>query len=234
MTEPCPCACHVGGAYRPACDQPGGCEYLHDEPACILGHPEPTPTFVGYLCRRHYHHIGDVLTQITELAALQPYLDPSGSMGQLGGSIIHSPAPGNLYTMALTDRRASNDGEDIPHVGEGLFGWCRMVEEEQGDLLSEGTILVMAIYLHKHRHWIARQPWCDGYARDLDYLHRALAKGSGASAWPEPVGRCPNCDRALYNTVGVDEITCNKCKTTWRGVDLARLRLILEQEASGQ
>ena len=202
-----------------------------ERPACVLPHPEPEDAAIGYLCRRHYNRIGQVLTQITELSALQPYLNPRSGESKMGGPTIHSPAPGNLHTAALTDRRARNDGDDIPNPGEALYGWCRMVEEENQAPLRSGTIAGMCNYLHAHRHWIAQQSWCDDYAQDLDHLHRALAQGAGDTMWPKPVAACmtPGCGgekpTPLYNTIGVDSLSCPRCKRTYSGLDLVRLHV---------
>lgn len=40
MADDCACACHVGGAFRPACDVPGGCGHLHTTPAAKASTPK--------------------------------------------------------------------------------------------------------------------------------------------------------------------------------------------------
>jgi NADH pyrophosphatase NudC (nudix superfamily) len=86
--------------------------------------------------------------------------------------------------------------------------------------------------LRRERRWIARQPWLDDYVAELAGLHRAVASAVGASMWPRPIGCCPNCGAPMYPTIGVDVASCRRCKSSWSGVALARLRLIHEQEGA--
>lgn len=85
--------------------------------------------------------------------------------------------------------------------------------------------------LRRERSWISQQLWVDDLVADLELLHRRVASGAGDSMWPRPIGKCPNCQTALYPTIGIDEVTCRRCKSSWEGIALVRLRLIFEQEA---
>lgn len=268
----CQCRCHTSGGSFIACNVDNGfgengmiycgpgcnleSDYESDE-ACVMPHTDPAARFVGQLCRRHYNRIGQVLTQITELSALQPWYNPVTGSGQMGGTVIHSPAPGNLYTMSLNDRRATwkaaaehsyaHESDEIPDVAETLYGWARMVEDEaptakplRGVFISSPNgrsstrvlpITTLAIYLHHHRHWISQQSWIEDYALDLDALHRALARGAGDSMWPKPIGLCATigCEAKLYVTVGLDQVSCRRCKRVYEGADLVRLRVINDE-----
>ena len=207
-----------------------------DADACILGHAEATPRFIGFACSRHYRWIDATLVQIEELFALRGLLvipgSGSGGIMPLG---FESAPPGRLDIMAITDRRAHGltgaDGE-IPDLPGALTQWARMVVEEMAldDELS-GIVAQSVRVLRRERKWIVQQPWVDLFAEEMGDLHRALARATGAGMWPQPIGHCPNCGAAMYPTIGVDEARCRRCRTTWRGRDLARLRLIHEQEA---
>lgn len=226
-------------------------EALPADKACVLGHADPTERFVGLLCRRHYHRIDATLHEIEELFSLLPeVILPSQSGDGRGGTPDGSPSPGRLDVMVLTDTRnvpwkeltgwgqlynpPSADALDFRSV---LASWVQQVLDESSHKLRDdsddtGPITVSEgiRYLRRERKWIAWQPWIGDYADELHDLHRALAAATGAGMWPQSLGTCPNCGAKLYPTIGVDEVTCRRCKTTWRGTDLARLRLIHEQE----
>lgn len=246
----CQCRCHVTSGSFVSCDvgpeQPGGnqsCAVTHGaevalDEACVLGHGEPVEREYGYACRRHYHWIDRTLHQILELFALMPDVEViiSGPMTGDGrsGTRSGSPAPGRVEIMAITDRRARPLGhpDEIPDLPGALAQWARMVVEERAttDQL-DGTVAQSVRILRRERLWIAQQDWIDDYVNELGDLHRALARAIGDTMWPRPIGKCPNDQTPLYNTIGVDEVTCRRCRATWAGVHLARLRLIHEQEA---
>lgn len=97
--------------------------------------------------------------------------------------------------------------------------------------LDPPTLTELVRYLRHYGHYVAQQAWVDEYVADLQALHRHVARSVGDTMWPKPIGRCPNCRTDLFNTIGIDSVTCRRCNTTWAGVHLARLRLIFEQEA---
>lgn len=251
----CKCRCHATSGSFVSCDvgpvQPGGnqsCTVDHDstEPpatvplgeACVLGHAEPVAREFGYACRRHYHWLDRTLTQIEELFALvddvrEPQLS-NGLNGARSGTMDGSPAPARLAVMAITDRRnrpLGIDEDELPDVPGSLASWARMVvEERQTSDTVDGTVSVSIRILHRERLWISQQEWLDDYAGEVAALHRATARAVGDTMWPKPIGHCPNCGAPMYPTIGVDEAHCRRCKATWSGVALARLRLIHEQE----
>lgn len=214
---------------------------------CILGHAEPVEAFVGSACRRHYGWILDTLREIETLAPLLPeVILPGTGVGIRGGTMVDSPAPGRIDVMAITDRRnrplglpmtpdrnlvpstgtLESNGEDEIDIIAEVLGWCQIVIDELPTARGYGLVM-----LRNERKWIAQQPWLDDYVESLAKVHRALARAVGDSLWPRPVGKCPNCQAPLFNTIGLDEIHCRRCRSTWAGVHLARLRLIHEQEA---
>lgn len=211
---------------------------------CVLGHVEPVEAYMGFACRRHFHWINDTLREIETLAALLPdALQPELTSWPKGdvraGTMDGSPAPGSVTVMALSDPRAKTPidlerEDDVPDLPGTLASWARVVVEEREttDELT-GDVAQSVRVLRREKGWIAQQPWIDDYAFELAAVHRALARAVGDSMWPRPVGKCPNCQTRLYNTIGLDEITCRKCRTTWAGVDLDRLRLIFEKDQEG-
>jgi len=225
---------------------------------CVLGHPEPVERYVGYLCRRHYHWVDRTLQQIEELYALLPdVLIPGPGGDGRGSKQVGSPAPGRIEIMALTDPRNSgtarpmtpylnsdgrggleSNGDAVPDFPGQLASWAQMLieerplENEDGTPITfNGTVSESVKLLRRERHWIASQEWVDEYTGELHDLHRAVARGVGDSMWPKPIGKCPNCGTAMYPTIGADVAHCRRCKSSWTGVNLARLRLIHEQEA---
>lgn len=222
--------------------------------ACILGHPKAVEREFGYACRRHYHWIDRTLRQIEELfALLDDVLIPGPGGDGRSGTRVGSPAPGRVEVMAITDKRVAgrkipmtpylnsdgrggleSNGDDVPDLPGSLASWARMVVEERNatDEL-DGFVAESIRVLRRERLWIARQEWLDDYVNGyggLVELHRAVARGVGTSMWPEPLGPCLNCDAPLYPTIGVDEVTCRKCKSSWEGPHYLRLRLIHEQQ----
>lgn len=156
---------------------------------------------------------------------------------------------------ASTATLESNGREDDIDFMGVLGGWMRMVEEEREIAPAEravgptcaddpcrhiscmklrGYVSLTTIVrmLRRDKLWIAQQPWADLFCEEIGDAHRALARAVGTNMWPEPIGKCPNCQRPLYNTIGLDEVTCRKCKASWSGIHLARLKLIHDQEAA--
>ena len=204
---------------------------------CVLGHADPSEAFIGFACRRHFGWIIATLSQIEELFALLPDVLLPGPGGGIHGTMFGSPAPGNVAVMALTDARAKtpidlDSIEDVPDLPGTLASWARMVVEEleSADHLT-GDVSQSVRVLRRERKWIAQQAWLDDYVFELGAVHRALARAVGDSMWPKPLGKCPRCGANLFNTIGLDEVHCRRCRSTWTGVHLARLMLIREQEA---
>lgn len=203
---------------------------------CILGHQAHAERFSGYACRRHYHWMNDTLRQIEELFALADdvLLPGPAQGGERHGTRDGSPAPGRLGMMALTDKRAKTpidlEPDDVPDLPGTLTSWARLVLEERHSTRSASTVVEAIHVLIHERTFIAAQEWVDDYCTELAVLHRQLAGAVGDTMWPRPIGRCPNCQVGLFNTIGVDEVTCRRCKASWSGASLARLRLIHEQE----
>lgn len=139
----CACACHVNPSA--SCTIDGGYELgcgPHDpEPRCVLPHPpdQPAEPFLGLVCRRHYHWIGNALTEIVTLWALRDDVtDQKGGRTdvRVQTSSVHSPAPGRLDFAALTDPRAQApidlEPGDIPNVAQALQSWVDLVFTERG------------------------------------------------------------------------------------------------------
>lgn len=225
------------------CGQPLGAPHLPLPSDCVMSHADPhIEGYVGYLCRRHYGWVDRTLAEILELFALLPDVIVPGPGGDTrSGTRVGSPAPGRVEVMALTDPRGIHewidDPDAIPDLPGALALWLRVMAEDRPEWSKhgldnwDGTLASTVRILRKERNWLAQQPWVDDYANELSDLHRAVARGVGDTMWPRPVGKCPNCTRPMFITVGVDEISCKGCHSVWTGTALARLRLIHEQEA---
>lgn len=233
-----------------------GSETRVTEPGtCILGHTEPTEAFIGYACKRHYSWMIATLDEIVTLYALLPVVLLPGSGGEeRTATQVDSPAPGRLSVMSVTDRRVAgrkppmtfernwngrslepNGSDDDVHPLSVLGGWFQVILEELQPGWADGlpqwvTLTDVVKGLRRERRWVAQQEWVDLFCEEIGDVHRVLARAIGDSMWPRPVGKCPACTRPLYNTIGLDEVTCRHCRITWTGVALARLRLIHEQE----
>ena len=228
------------------CGQPIGAPHQLLPDDCILGHTDHTTREHGLACRRHFHWINDTLYQIGELFALiDDVIIPGPAGDQRHGTRAGSPAPGRVEVMALTDRRAKTpidlDGEDdIPDLPGALESWARLEIEEQTEdgearrakLLAEldGTVACSIRVLRRDRAWIAQRDWLDDYVTELAALHRAVAFAVGDTMWPRSIGKCPSCGTPMYPEIGLDVATCRRCKASWAGPALARLRLIHEQD----
>jgi hypothetical protein len=225
------------------------------EERCVLAHEKPQRRDNGLLCTRHYHWLNNTLDQMVELYALMPYALLPGKRGddERHGTSVEAPAPGNLDVMALmeptqrggrTAMRAVGDElwyelPDIPALVPMLESWCLLVIEERWHGSDKaprlnGTLTTAVGILRGQRHWISQQLWINDYANTLAALHRAVARAAGDTMWPKPIGSCPNCRAPLFNTIGVDEVTCARCGSAWSGISLVRLRLILEQEEAAR
>jgi hypothetical protein len=229
------------------CGQPLGAPHEPLDTDCALPHPDHADRYVGLLCRRHYAWIDRTLAEIETLYALLPsVMLPGPSGNERRGTQTGSPAPGNLDAMCVTDRRATvniprakldkavADDAFVPDVVGTLRDLVLRVGDERDLDLSGywGYLTQSVAVLRGQRHWLAAQDWVAEYCDDLAQLHRALAAATRAGLWPQPLGRCPNCDRPLYVTIGVDEITCSKCRASWHGAAFARLRFMLDRKGA--
>lgn len=205
---------------------------------CVMPHNDHRPAKHGRICGRHFHHINDTLTQIEELYALRDdVLLPGPGGGERHGTRIGSPAPGRIEVMALDDKRNRDwhdDAEAVPDVPGTLYGWIRLMAEERDDPKLgrvNGNLSTLIGVLKREKNWLAAFAGVDDYIADLDALHRHVATAIGDTRWPSPIGRCPNDQSKLfYDARGVDVVTCRRCKASWAGVHLDRLRLIFERE----
>jgi hypothetical protein len=257
--QACECACHVSSGTHRTCNIDAGhgtgCgpheEEVPLDQACVMPHPVRVKRYSGMLCGRHYHWLNNTIDEMVELFALLPdVLLPGACAGgeRVSGSGSFPPAPGSLDVLAITERRDNTRGardpgdqlwweelDDVPRVIPELETWARMMFEER-DMIGDkepkldGTFVTVTRVLRGFRVWIAQQLWVDEYADMLASLHRAIARAVGDSMWPKPIGKCPNCQTPLYITIGVDEVSCRKCKSAWSGVHYLRLRRILDQD----
>jgi hypothetical protein len=103
----CGCSCHSGGAFRPACNVPGGCGSvgcdgrgnLTDDgppPTCLLcGRKRPVPDRVDQRCRER------VLGWLADLPSLWRRLDIELVPGSSAGERVSSSSPGSRAPASI-------------------------------------------------------------------------------------------------------------------------------------
>jgi hypothetical protein len=185
MTEACPCACHVGGAYRPACDVEGGCGTTHlqelspdaqtalhaiehGHPLCIICYRSLTE-HEKQTCERCIaearSHLSGVRTLYDELPLHLRTLSSNGISGSRDGR----PLPGGDALALLgpgsegldEDGKTSKEGDPVSVAFE-LFWWEKDWREarEEGYLdntpRSTARVVRDAVgYLERNTRWAA-------------------------------------------------------------------------------
>jgi hypothetical protein len=155
MTGGCCCACHVGGAYRPACDIPGGRGHLHVQAACptcehtpclaeqstlpgtercILTHRtqpcRPRRTAAGLLvCEGHRAR---TWRQLAELAPLHTLLGQHTAAGGAGPRVSGTPDQRIPYHERAAALRR--------HIRHKLGSWVLAVCEERDLALPKDAL----------------------------------------------------------------------------------------------
>jgi hypothetical protein len=218
---------------------------------CLLCTRVPT---AGHLCATHADRLADTLIAIEREAELLSAV-PSMAVASGGrsGTLASHKAPARLDAIALADPRPWTDSA----LGV-LASWARVVREDRSlSATGAATVTTERRLLSTHLPWLLEQPWVDDLHRDLTALLRSLQRANGTAPEP-PAGRCPmphddgtecrgplwpqpttshawrpladRCVRTRVTTTG-GPITCATCGATWTGPDLARLALILEDQA---
>jgi hypothetical protein len=215
---------------------------------CVLRHTrnpdqarQPLPGL--RVCGPCHRRLDATLTDVADLFALLPALLVPGP-GERGtrGKRSHSPAPGNVTVMALTDSRngPALDGGDVPDVLGVLESWARAVREDLR-LVAEGRVSVTGEVdlLRTHLDYVTAQPWVDELDTDVRYLHRALAQVCGEPR-QQRIGTCPaevldpeprTCGASLYAPTYGDAVVCGSCEATWERRHWLHLGQMLAQEA---
>lgn len=225
---------------------------------CVLSHDKPTAAAVGQLCEHHLAMLREQLKDCAEMFALLPeFLLPGstppddGSKHTKKGTI---PAPVRLDVLALTDPRNASDlewsyesnwdpargrmtgnGADIPTFRLWLDGWAEYIRSERRMGDGDRTVAGNAHLVHVHMEWLAADSLLTVFVRELKNAHRALLTGVGRSP-KRPLGKCWllvdafECAGPIW--LDGDGASCGKCKETWSGSELIRLRLILEQQTA--
>ena len=117
-----------------------------------------------------------------------------------------------------------------------LNGWARVVREER-DLAEPEQITITGErdLLSRHLDWCAAQPWIDEMFGELRQLRAALKSLNGTED-DKPVGRCyllidgEECAGPIWMDQAAGHAHCGRCKNTWDGEQVARLKFALEMD----
>jgi hypothetical protein len=228
---------------------------------CFMAHDKPAPAVVGSLCDHHYAAVREQLQDCMEMYAILPeFLLPGstppddGSKHTKKGTI---PAPIRLDVLALYDPRNATDlewsyesnwdpakgkltgnGSDIPTFDAWLDGWAQYIREgrHMGDENADRSVTGNTWLIRNHLGWLAGDDWLPQFVRELRHAHRALEVGIGKSP-KRPLGKCylefndKECEGSIWLSDDAKGARCGRCKMTWTGIELIRLRLALEMTA---
>jgi hypothetical protein len=231
------CACHIGGAWRPACNMAGGCGTT--QPAG----PKPDHQCRGDGCDRPRRPGQEVCGRcFARLArALEGCLDAwrwlgavlgDGSAGAQRPRVSGSPS-GRLPIDA--DR-----AEQRTLIRSTVDGWARVVAEAnrvQGPFAAGGPsqpIEVVCRWLGGWLPWIARQPFAPTMLADLSAAAAGgwrLAPTRGRAFDPLPLP-CPGCDHlglAFFADTRMVECRSHGCDTE---MSYARYRELVSAAAA--
>ena len=105
--QECPCACHNGpGAFRPPCDQAGGCGPHNPDPGCHGCRPRPATH--GVLCDRCDNRLTSAICLAADLVIhLRASIPPGSPPDRAGGKptkAAEPPPPLNLAAADHADR----------------------------------------------------------------------------------------------------------------------------------
>lgn len=158
----------------------------------------------GYLCADDYTHLGAMLRQIEDEAAILDAVPSmairSGSGG--GGTLASHRAPANLDVIVANDPRRGTGRigyddadpwgiDDTASVLETLHSRARTVREE-GPFTGPEVITVSGErdFLNGKLDWCARQPWIDEMWHEMRELLQQLQR-SNKTQPPRHEGFCP-------------------------------------------
>lgn len=221
-----------------------------------MSHESPTDAVVGKLCDHHYAAVREQLQDCMEMYAILPeFLLPGstppddGSKHTKKGTI---PAPIRLDVLALHDARNVTDlawsyesnwdqsrgkltgnGAEIPTFRLWLDGWAEYVREYVTTDNKDRSVTGNTKLLQSHLNWLAGDDMLPTFLAELRRAHHALMAGVGKSP-KRPLGKCyldfdnRECKGSIWLSDDAKGARCGRCKATWTGMELVRLRLGLK------
>ena len=214
---------------------------------CVIGSREH-PATDGHLCRPHYERVAQWLHEIeVEAAILSPVKSMQIASGNRGSGLASHRSPVRLDALVMLDRRR---GTGIPVTGEPdpwgfdetpsildvLGSWARMTREERGLTPPDrATVASERRTLTAQLDWICEQPWVDEFVAELRTLRLQLKAVNGTQD-DKPYGRCylPDedglCNGPIWLDTAAGHAHCGKCRQTWDGDQVARLKFAQDQE----
>lgn len=222
-----------------------------------MSHEAPTDAVVGQLCDHHYAAVREMLQDCMEMYAIVfEFLLPGSTPPDDGSKHTKKatiPAPIRLDVLALRDPRNATDlewtyesnwdqskgkltgnGSEIPTYRLWLNGWAEYVREHVPDPKPDRTDTGNTKFLQSHLNWLAGDELLHLFVKELRQAHRALMAGVGRS--PKlPLGKCyldfdgKECKGSIWLSDNGKGARCGRCKETWTGSELIRLRIGLEK-----
>lgn len=188
------------------------------------------------------------------LALTLSVTDTRNGWNETGGQLNQNAPARTLafwrHLNPLSGRLESN-GPDVPDVGALIDTWTQvLVEECPAVTVQPESFAARLALLRGNRLWIVEQPWLDEFLNDMRACQKTLAKVVGEATGPRPLGTCPYCGTNCYLNHDLEEwasrreqrerridpmerVVCQGCGEQWKGAEVARFRLIQEQEAAG-
>lgn len=138
--------------------------------------------------------------------------------------------------------RLVSNGGDVPAVREQLRAWVEYVETDRGVTINESTSAALSLIvaaLNRHLEWLVADDHVRDFTRELAAARKALMHAAGL-ADPEPLGECyidlnpvvgaevEECGGPIWPTNA--GASCGNCNHTWCGIELIKLRLILDHQ----
>ena len=253
------CGPHATADGCDRCGSPDGQPHTPVDGDCALPHrynqrSHPPRARIGHVCTGCVDRHRDWVREITELFATLPEVIAAGSIPD--DTAKHkrpkkapaSPSPLRLAAWAMWHRqinpkvRDETDpavlldaylGASLPDVPTVLAAWAQAVYDEQGILATApDTVSGAAAVLTRNAEVLARIPDVDTYDAELRWVRRAL-RDAHALGPARPLGRCMNvdCPGRVWPNPGA-EPKCDRCNRRYGTLDLVRLRITEEGQAS--
>lgn len=224
MNCPCggSCRCHVGGAFRPACDIAGGCGSATTSTLCVASGCDRTP-FGGsqLICGKHYAALNYALAACLE------------SWRWLGDQLAGGRGGGGPHVSGTPEDMMPIRGEYSDHrttIRTTVDRWARTVataNSVQGPFASIGTKQMIrgpsmplddvCRWLVQWLPWCAAQPWVVQMLDELrdaaDTAGRLAPRGGRAyERLPLPCPDCGSLALGYYADVGMVECRRRLCR----------------------
>lgn len=203
---------------------------------CVICPHKPKPTEGESLaCFDCSNRVLRHLRELEEYLPTLSLLRGNQGMGEYSPPVFESKSPANDAVIVHTDPRSGyDDGYGAVAV---IASWSTLAAEERGFTVDRYALGQIA-QLRANHSWITAQSWVDEYAGELRQVHSAV-RALACDPVPKSVGRCISIDKRgdecggkVFELDDASGVRCSKCRRTYSGLDLDRLRVANEREAS--